>query len=138
MLLEVNMGSTTRRVNKTMRTQVFDVIRFNLPNFDDISRIELESLIRLCIVAIQPNGDEDVRKFASNIDLDTLENFRVNRNRLFKTKLISKIMPILLIEWAFKSGLLVKDWDWKWYSNKVGDLKYQEKTCLDQFIGDVN
>lgn len=96
-----------------------------------VQESDISSLTNLCLMSVNPTGNEDPRELCSKISDEFLNTIILNKDKYLLNPTTKKILPILVIEWCYRKDYLLSDWKWEW-KGKQGELRYLSKVPIEK------
>lgn len=103
----------------------------NESDMDPIHESGLDSLTSLCLMSVNPTGNENPKELCSKISNEFLDVIILNKEKFLLNPTTKKILPILVIEWCYRKNHLLSDWKWEW-KGKQGELKYLSNIPIEK------
>lgn len=85
---------------------------------------DIDALSELSVMRVYPTGKEDIREVMSRVSTSTLNKMAGLSRGQMDDPLVSQFFHFVYLEWCFRNGLMITDWEFTWVSEKEGSVKY--------------
>lgn len=95
---------------------------------------DLDSIVKLCIMASIPTGEENPREIMRSISYDMLKVLVKQYKLLTQNPLISPVYQFFLLEFCYREGHFVQDWKWQWEDARNGNASYDSDRPIEEIL----
>lgn len=109
-----------------------NILRRSIKIIMSMSQIQdSESVIKLCVMALDPDGEENPKELIRSLSNRTIDKIASYHNSAHQDVIVGPISRLIVLEWCYRYGYLYDDWTWEWSTIRDGEAKYRPKVDMD-------